>query len=162
VGELEAFVRAGAMGEEEIIEDAVAAPGETTARTSPPPEAGPSDTGTRISGTASKLNLPPGLRCALTVISGPDRGRKLAMEKPRVVVGRGSGDLQLTDEEVSTQHCAFEISGVTCTVKDLDSRNGTYVDGEKIQRATLGSVGEVMVGNTTILFTMTLDDTPGS
>jgi hypothetical protein len=116
------------------------------------------DTGTRISGSASILTLPAGLRCTLTVINGPDSGRKMAIDKPRIVVGRNNGDFPLTDEEVSSQHCAFEISGVSCTVKDLESRNGTFVDGERITSATLSAVGEVQIGVTTILFTMTLDD----
>lgn len=116
------------------------------------------DTGTRISGSPSKLSLPVGLRCALTVINGPDSGRKMTIDKARIVVGRNNGDFPLTDEEVSSQHCAFEISGVNCTVKDLESRNGTFVDGEKITNATLGAVSEVQVGATTLLFTMTLDD----
>jgi len=160
VGELEAFLRAAGAAEEEVIEDAVPAEEATAKSAVPAAPARGADTGTRISGSASALNLPPGIRCTLTVISGPDRGKKMTMEKARVVVGRNAGDFPLTDEEISTEHCAFEISGVTCTVKDLDSRIGTYVDGEKIARATLSTVGEVLVGGTTILFTMTLDDTP--
>ena len=160
VGELEAFLRAAGSSdpEGEIIEEAVPA---AAAPPAPAPRAAlsaKSDTGTRISGSASALNLPAGLRCTLTVISGPDSGKKIIMDKPRVVVGRGAGDLALSDQEVSTEHCVFEITGVTCNVKDLGSRNGTYVDGEKIERAQLGTVGEVQVGLTTILFAMTLDD----
>ena len=119
------------------------------------PDAG----GTQISGTASALNLPPGLRCTLTVLGGPDSGKKLALTTPRVVVGRDNGDFPLSDQEVSKEHCAFEMTGVTCTVRDLGSRNGTYVDGEKISSRQLSNIGEIMVGNTTLLVTMTMDDT---
>jgi len=162
VGELEAFLTAAAAGgaqTDEIIEDAEPA-SEITLKKAPAAAPRPADLagGTRISGSASSLNLPAGLRCALTVIAGPDRGKKIEIHKPRIVVGRNNGDFPLSDEEISTEHCAFEITGVTCTVKDLDSRNGTYVDGEKIQRHQLSTVGEVVVGGSTILFTMTLED----
>jgi len=157
VGELEAFLTAASGEEPEAVEKAQPLTGETTAKSAMPPEAAVSS-GTRISGSATTLNLPQGLRCTLTVISGPDRGKKMTILKPRIVVGRNSGDFPLTDEEISIQHCAFEITGVTCTVRDLDSRNGTYVDGEKVSRQQLTTVGEVLVGGTTLLFTMTLDD----
>ena len=150
VGDLEAFL--AAAGEDDVVEEAQPAPAPV------PPRPSSAETGTRISGSATALNLPPGLRCTLTVISGPDSGRKLEITKPRIVVGRNSGDFPLTDEEISSQHCAFEISGVTCTVKDLDSRNGTWVDGQRITRQILSAVSEVVVGNSTLLFAMTLDE----
>ncbi len=116
------------------------------------------DLRTRISGGGHSLDLPAGLRCTLTVLSGPDSGKKLSLTQPRVLVGRDNGDFPLSDKEVSREHCAFEITGVTCTVKDLGSRNGTWIDGQRVQSHQLSNVGEVMVGNTTLLFTMTLED----
>jgi hypothetical protein len=116
------------------------------------------DLRTRISGSARSLDLPAGIRCSLTVLSGPDAGKRLALERPRVLVGRDNGDLALSDKEVSREHCAFEIMGVTCTVKDLGSRNGTWIDGERVQSRQLSNVAEVTVGNSTLLFTMTLED----
>jgi pSer/pThr/pTyr-binding forkhead associated (FHA) protein len=175
VGELEGFVRAAAAGVEDSTPPGEMAP-EAEEETheaatvpvmeAPGPVAGPppaeaqeaSGGGTQISGIASELNLPPGVRCTITVLSGPDSGKKLTLTKARAVVGRENGDLPLTDQEISGEHCAFEITGVTCTVKDLGSRNGTYVDGEKITTSQLSNVGEVSVGNTTLLFTMTLED----
>lgn len=156
VGELEAFLSAAGMEEHSAgvtrpIGDGPASSAKAEADTAP-------GGSTRIAGSASKLNLPAGLRCTLTVLSGPDSGKKLQVDRPRVVVGRGGGDFQLSDPDVSAEHCAFEITGVTCTVRDLGSRNGTYVDGRKVGSETLASMGEVVVGNTTLLFTMTLEE----
>ena len=175
VGELEAFIRAAAgvddsgMGAPEVADGP---PVETMPNVPVPRPAGTdrarnqkgsqaaavAEEGTRISGSATELSLPPGLRCSLTILSGPDRGRKITIDRPRIVVGRENGDLPLTDKEVSREHCAFEIAGVTCRVIDLGSRNGTWVDGRKVATEELPNVGEVTVGNTTILFTMTLED----
>lgn len=172
---LEAFLQAASgvadsgIGAPPSAEDPPAAetmPNLPARRPSPPPEATtPSPEperdlgeGTRISGSATELALPPGVRCTLTVLSGPDSGRKLEVSSPRVVVGREAGDLPLSDKEVSRQHCAFEITGVSCTVRDLGSRNGTFIDGRKVDSATISNLGEVAVGGTTLLFTMTLED----
>lgn len=183
VGELEAFVRAAAgvadsgVGAPPAPEDpppaetmpnlqvhqAASAPepgASAEVPSAPAPPLAEEDTGggTRVSGSASQLSLPPGIRCTLTVLNGPDSGRKLEVTRPRIVVGREAGDLPLSDKEVSREHCAFEITGVTCTVRDLGSRNGTFVDGRRVESEQLANVGEVMVGNTTLLFTMTLKD----
>jgi len=160
-GELEAFLSAAGTPDPEPMEEARRVD-DTTRPSAPAPKVpeDPGEMGTRISGSATALNLPQGLRCALTVISGPDVGKKMPITKARIVVGRNGGDFPLTDGEVSTEHCAFEVSGVTCTVKDLGSSNGTWIDGAKIERHQLSSVGEVVVGGTTLLFTMTLEDQP--
>lgn len=168
VGELEAFARAAAMGD--VPESAAISDGARTipvgsdplhrkegAGSLPEESAG----ATKVAGSASRLNLPPGIRCTITVLSGPDEGKKMIADRPRIVVGQGRGDFPLTDSQVSEEHCVFEITGVTCHVKDMGSRGGTWVDGERVENHTLGNMGEVAVGNTTLLFTMTLDEESG-
>ena len=71
VGELQAFLTAAGAAEppEEVIEEAAPAAEETTAPLPPaakatkPSLSAKSDTGTRVSGSATSLNLPAGLRC---------------------------------------------------------------------------------------------------
>lgn len=156
VGELEAFLRAAGFVSEG---DAPAAEEPATSPPAPPaPEETETGGVTRIAGSASRLNLPPGLRCTFTVLSGPNRGKKMTADRPRILVGRKNGDFPLDDPEISREHCAFEIAGVTCTVRDLESRNGTFVDGERVSSQSLSTMSEIRVGNSTILFTMTLDD----
>lgn len=178
VGELEAFVRAAAGVADSgsgAAEEGVDPPAAETLPNMPVPrmdqpssspmggaqeETAPSgsDMRTRISGSAKTLDLPSGIRCTLTVLNGADAGKRLSLDRPRILVGRDNGDFPLSDKEVSREHCAFEIMGVTCTVKDLGSRNGTWIDGERVQSHRLSNVAEVTVGNTTLLFTMTLED----
>lgn len=65
-----------------------------------------------------------------------------------VVVGRGVGsDLQFDDDSVSRSHARFVIAterdGTTrVTVEDLDSRNGTWVNGTSISAVTPLSEGD--------------------
>jgi pSer/pThr/pTyr-binding forkhead associated (FHA) protein len=149
-GEREAILRAaGFVAPEEVA---------TNPPVAPAPDVTETGGATRIAGSASRLNLPPGLRCTFTVLSGPGQGKKMTADRPRIVVGRNNGDFPLDDPEISREHCAFEITGVTCTVRDLESRNGTFVDGKRVTSQSLSTMSEVRVGNSTILFTMTLDE----
>ena len=64
--------------------------------------------------------------------------RRLTIGRLPATVGRAeSADAQVSDALVSRQHCElYEING-TLVVRDLDSRNGTFVDGHRITEAHL-------------------------
>jgi len=54
--------------------------------------------------------------------------------RSRHVVGRGSiAHLQLQDRRVSNEHAVFSWSGSAWVLRDLQSRNGTWMDGEQLQ-----------------------------
>jgi diguanylate cyclase (GGDEF)-like protein len=99
--------------------------------------------------------LPPELRLkrnALTlhVIKGPRVGELLTVEQETAVLGRGEDvDLRIQDPSLSRMHVRFTRSGESLTITDLDSLNGTLVEGARLEgtRAlksgdliTLGSV----------------------
>jgi len=82
----------------------------------------------------------------LTVVNGPRAG--LEYELPELgiyVVGRGEDCYprlpnELPYKDVSRHHCLVSIHRSEVWVRDLHSRNGTYVNGEQIgQRAGLGT-----------------------
>lgn len=74
----------------------------------------------------------------LTVFEGGSQEKEFVFEEPaQSVVGRSEDcDIQLPTEEghldVSRHHCLFTIDPPLIRVRDLGSRNGTYVNGEKI------------------------------
>src|SRR5512143_1967216 len=64
----------------------------------------------------------------LVVISGPDQGRELEVGKPRVSGGRSIiNDLVLQDKAVSGTHFEVAVKDDGYRLRDLDSRNGTFV-----------------------------------
>lgn len=71
------------------------------------------------------------------VRSGARMGEVLRFKGPRVTVGRHpQADLRFgpnTDLEVSTFHAAFAEDAEGWFVRDLGSRNGTWVDGERVE-----------------------------
>jgi FHA domain-containing protein len=82
-------------------------------------------------------------------------GRELrALESQRVTVGTlDSNDVVVDAEGVSRVHAVFERFGDTWCVRDLGSRNGTFVNGGRIvgERA-LHSGDEILLGRLRVLF----------
>ncbi len=73
---------------------------------------------------------------ALVVLEGPDAGVVHRSRGARVTVGRGdAADLRLTDPSVSLFHCELEVVDGRPVVRDLQSRNGTLLDGVAIREA---------------------------
>ena len=71
---------------------------------------------------------------------------KLA-EGQKLVIGRGHDvDIHILDTGLSRQHCSLERSGGSFTVEDLSSRNGTWVNGERIERHELEHGDRVRFG----------------
>ena len=100
--------------------------------------------------------LAAGRRYSLAVIMGANAGQIYTVSKPRIVLGRGNeSDVQLHDSEVSRKHAMLEIRGDDGVLVDLGSTNGTYVDGVRVQRATIVSNQEFSLGTTTLMLIVT-------
>lgn len=73
---------------------------------------------------------------AIVVVSGPNAGRHIPLEESPTVVGRARGvDVQIEDRGVSSRHLQFVERSSAIWVEDLDSSNGTYVNGERIDES---------------------------
>ena len=69
--------------------------------------------------------------------------------QPGAVVGRGGGDVELADPEVSRRHAMFRLVDGKPAVEDLSSRNGTFVNDRRADGLTvLGSGDRIRFGNT--------------
>jgi len=87
---------------------------------------------------------------AVVVKTGPEAGRRVELGV-EIAIGRQDGDLALEDPEVSRRHAVLRRSGESVIVEDLDSTNGTFVNGERIRSPiTVGPGDRVRVGRTTL------------
>ena len=69
----------------------------------------------------------------LYVLDGPDRGLSFDLQGDTIDIGRSpDNDIQLKDAYISRKHLKMLRSGGKYFVKDLESTNGTFVDGEPI------------------------------
>jgi hypothetical protein len=98
-------------------------------------------------------DLPPGILVTLAVTSGPELGRSIQLTKVRAIVGRKGADIALNDPEVSRHHCLLEVREGFVNLKDLDSTNGTFFEGERVRAAVLQNGTDFRVGGTTLQLT---------
>jgi pSer/pThr/pTyr-binding forkhead associated (FHA) protein len=87
----------------------------------------------------------------LFVVQGPDEGRSFALG-PQSVVGRDpTSAIHLTDEEVSRRHAIIGLGEGRCTIEDLGSSNGTYVDDRLVEgEAGLQAGARIGIGQTVL------------
>ena len=90
------------------------------------------------------------LTLTLRLTSGPSAGQSLVLEN-ELVIGRESGDLVIEDDELSRRHAAVRPKAGGVEIEDLDSLNGTFVNGQRIEEPiSLGESGRLRVGQTEI------------
>lgn len=84
----------------------------------------------------------------LSVALGGAR-RFVPLSREPVVLGRDPGcDVQVADAGVSREHCDVRLVGAMVVVRDLGSKNGTFVDGVPITQAqVLPPSSQLQVGN---------------
>jgi hypothetical protein len=72
----------------------------------------------------------------LVIESGPHKGEEYIVRKQTTLIGRNEAcDLIVDDSQVSRRHCQISWDGVYCTVEDLGSTNGTFINGQPLTAA---------------------------
>ncbi len=70
-----------------------------------------------------------------------------------VTIGRGSdNDIQLIDTTISQRHAQLVVSPDTLIIEDMDSTNGTYINGLRIKKQQLKHGDRVMIGQHKLSF----------
>ncbi len=89
----------------------------------------------------------------LRVLDGADRGRVFDDLQAPVTIGREEGNsIQLNDERVSRFHVKVQEDNDKLVLTDLESTNGTKVNGEDIQLRILRYGDMITVGRSVLLF----------
>ncbi len=74
----------------------------------------------------------------LIIHEGEKAGQRWTILQDELVIGRGSEcDLVLPERQVSREHIRIFREGDTYYVQDLDSKNGTWINGKQLQSATV-------------------------
>ena len=90
--------------------------------------------------------LPTGA-ALLLVRSGPTAGARYLLDTDVTTVGRHpEADIFFDDVTVSRRHAEITRTGASFELVDQRSLNGTYVNGERVDRAVLNNGAEVRVG----------------
>lgn len=81
----------------------------------------------------------------------------IVLKKITTIVGRERGDILLDDPEVSSSHCQIQRIAGTYHIFDLNSTNGTHLNGEKIAKSTLKPNDLIKIGKHTFKFEFLTD-----
>ena len=86
----------------------------------------------------------------LEVIDGPDKGSRFALpEREPQLIGRSTEAIPITDEAASRRHAELTPDEGRWWLRDLDSANGTFLNGERVtEKVPLAPGDEIMCGDT--------------
>lgn len=95
---------------------------------------------------------------SLFVIQGRDQGQRYPLDEPQVSLGRVTGNaIQLHDTEVSRKHAVLDQADGSpeggYVLRDLNSSNGTFVNGKRVKERKLLSGDQLQLGRTLLLYT---------
>src|SRR6267378_6624705 len=144
------------LGDENFRFYADAAP-----QAAPNPQPGPAASTPPVVPPTKAPSSPPVLG-NLLVRSGALKGQRLVVKTPVANIGRADyNDLVIPDESVSTTHAKLQRREGVWVLVDLDSTNGTFVDGERIKgEVPLAPGATVRLGEIGLVFEPT-DDAAG-
>jgi hypothetical protein len=101
----------------------------------------------------------PDVALAQEIVTLTVNGRRREVSTRRVVIGRSKDcDVQIADPNASRRHAELRQEGSAYWLIDLDSTNGSSVNGHRTSRAKLDSGDVITIGSTDLLFERRLDE----
>jgi diguanylate cyclase (GGDEF)-like protein len=99
------------------------------------------------------------LRPALVFLSGELIAVPIPLERPEVVLGRAlEADVRVNDTQVSRRHASVQAvrgkagAQVEYFLTDLDSRNGTFLNGQRVTKSRISNGDKITIGETILRF----------
>lgn len=86
----------------------------------------------------------------LAVHSGPGAGTVLPLRRGSYRIGRATVELTIPDADLSREHARIDVSETALTIEDLDSANGTEVDGKIVRNAVISTSSLIRCGCSTM------------
>ena len=84
---------------------------------------------------------------------GKNAGKRIEIKSFPTTIGRSRTNyIQIDDAESSRVHVRIKKRGKLYILEDLESRNGTYVNGDKVINTTINSGDKILIGSTELIF----------
>jgi len=81
----------------------------------------------------------------LKITQGSNAGKEIKVLAPKFIIGREEGcTLRINNEAISRKHCVILTTENEVVVRDLNSRNGTFVNDEKVSGEAVLLHGDVL------------------
>ncbi len=89
----------------------------------------------------------------LEAVSGPFEGRSFPLTQDEISIGREpDNQISLLDSLVSRRHCIIQKNGEGFLLRDLDSRNSTFVNQVPVNERLLADGDEIRIGKSILIF----------
>ncbi len=89
----------------------------------------------------------------LLVLEGPQKGREFQILKEPFIIGRDrKSDIAIDEPLVSRRHASIYFKDGAYRLKDLDSTNGTLLNGKRVTESRLNERDKIQVGKTVFQF----------
>ena len=83
------------------------------------------------------------MKVKLKVLKGSSAGKEIKIPTPKCVVGRGDNcHLRPKSDAISRNHCVLYVKDGQLLLRDLKSKNGTFVNGDRITEDRVLKVGD--------------------
>jgi pSer/pThr/pTyr-binding forkhead associated (FHA) protein len=96
----------------------------------------------------------------LEILNGGFEGMSYALSDQEIVIGRNpTTDITLLDEGISREHALvlYDEDGPGYVIEDLQSTNGTKVNGKRVRSASLADGDQIQIGQTLFRFVLIKD-----
>lgn len=102
---------------------------------------------------ATAVSALPSNSALLVSHRGPGSGSRFLLDQDVTIAGRHpEADIFLDDVTVSRKHVQISRTGSDFQLEDLGSMNGTYVDGDRVEKIGLTDSSEVLIGKFRLTF----------
>jgi transcriptional regulator with GAF, ATPase, and Fis domain len=98
----------------------------------------------------------------LVGIAGPLKGKTLPIRQEELAIGREQGNaLWAADPAMSRRHCLIQCENGVVNIRDLGGRNGTFVNGARVEKQELQNGDHISIGASVLIFLIAHGDFEG-
>ncbi|WLQ06645.1 FtsK/SpoIIIE domain-containing protein [Arthrobacter oryzae] len=101
-------------------------------------------------GRTSRIGAEDSASLLVAVHSGPAAGTVLPLRRGTYRIGRSGTDIALPDPAVSREHARLDVTDTAVTIADLDSVNGSFVDGKRVAQGEVSTDSVISCGSSTL------------
>ncbi|HPW45236.1 MAG TPA: GGDEF domain-containing protein [bacterium] len=97
-----------------------------------------------------KVSIPVDEKAYILFISGPLIGKMYLLEDEVTIIGRAPDiDISISDSRISRRHLEISLREGRAVIKDLDSTNGTFVNGKRVATKVLENGDKIHISSDT-------------
>jgi hypothetical protein len=101
------------------------------------------------------------MKAKLCVLKGPSEGKEITIPVSKFFIGRGEDcHLRPKSDAISRHHCAIIITDSQIAIRDFGSKNGTFVNDQRVENVTILNNGDKLVVGP-LAFKLVLDHSLG-